>query len=392
MLCKDSLGWWIKPASLHHWPASLHHWTPMQHVHQHGTETWPVPRGSVLSPAEPAAFHSNLVTATMDVRSLPGVPGVRGMRATVSMKDLQEVPWPQGQLLKAVRSPETRYSLLSSLQLAARPGDAVQYCAPGDPPVPATVRFVGPVPELRALGHLLGLEAADPDWLGGDTDGSIGVNRYFNTDQLRGVFCDVSQVLMEDSHCSQRLESLKKSNVERIAALMDNNDVKNVNTNQQHRASQGVGALLRQLRDAKAGDLQPEDVGLLPSRSDTLTAAFLVFLSRSLQDSNCSIAVVGPDQDQRDNAALMAELQETKDKLYKLQWEGEVKAAELADRAESVNKENMVLQSFVKELTQKGQKIEAVYKEGVKRDDELRRATETFVSSLTDKYISSLTD
>ena len=107
VLCKDSLGWRSNPASL----LSA----------QDPTEAVEVPRGCLLSPVEPFAFHSKLVTVTVDVRDLPGV------RATVSMKEVQEVTWPQEQLLAALCSPETRYTLLSSRWLAARPGDAVQY-------------------------------------------------------------------------------------------------------------------------------------------------------------------------------------------------------------------------------------------------------------------------
>ncbi len=86
------------------------------------------------------------------------------------------------------------------------------------------------------------------------------------------------------------------------------------------------------------------------------------------------------DQMQRDNTSLMAELQETRDRIHKLQREGKVEAAELADTVESANKENLAMQSTVKELTQKRQTIEAVYKEGIKRDEELRRAKETFAT------------
>jgi hypothetical protein len=200
VLCRDSKGWRSNPASLH--------------CAQEPTETVAVPRGSLLSPAEPSAFHSKLVTVTVNVRDLPGV------RATVSTKEMQEVPWLQAQLLAAVRGPDTRYNLLSSRRLKARAGDAVQYCAPGEAPVTATVRFVGAVPELRAVGHLLGLEAVDPGWVLGDTDGSTSRNRYFNTDQLRGVFCDVGHVRVEDIHCRQRLERLNKCNVETIAATV----------------------------------------------------------------------------------------------------------------------------------------------------------------------------
>ena len=99
-----------------------------------------------------------------------------------------------GDLLAAVRGQEARYKLLASRQLGARVGDRVQYCAPGERPVPAIVRFVGPVPELRARGHLVGLEVLSDDWGGGDTDGTLGQKRYFRAIASKGVFCDVSMV------------------------------------------------------------------------------------------------------------------------------------------------------------------------------------------------------
>ena len=84
--------------------------------------------------------------------------------------------------------------LLASRQLDMRVGDRVLYCAPGERHVPAVVRFVGQVPELRARGHLVGLEVLRYDWRSGDTDGTVGKKRYFRADPSKGVFCDVSMV------------------------------------------------------------------------------------------------------------------------------------------------------------------------------------------------------
>ncbi len=98
---------------------------------QDTTEAVEVPRGCLLTPAEPLAFHSKLVMVTVDVRDLPGV------RANVSMKEVQEVTWPQQQILAALRGPETRYTLLSSRWLAAAPNnlatrlDIVRTFSPG---------------------------------------------------------------------------------------------------------------------------------------------------------------------------------------------------------------------------------------------------------------------
>jgi hypothetical protein len=103
-------------------------------------------------------------------------------------------------------------------------------------------------------------------------------------------------------------------------------------------------------------------------------------MRRQLAVGGEEAAAMDREQMQRDNAVLTAELQETKEKLYRLQLDGKVEAAELEDRVESVKKENLALQGSVKELTQKGQKIEAAYKESMRREDELRRAKESFVS------------
>lgn len=120
--------------------------------------------------------------------------------------------------------------LLDSRRLKVRMGDRVVYCAPGDSPVPAVVRFLGAVPELRSRGYLLGLEVTLEDWGLGETDGSVEGRRYFNTDPIRGVFCDVGKVRIEEIHSKEKLESLNRGTVGRITAMIDNNNmVKNGN-------------------------------------------------------------------------------------------------------------------------------------------------------------------
>ena len=163
------------------------------------------------------------------------------------------------------------------------------------------------------------------------------------------MFYDVSLVRMEDIHCRQRLESLNKSNVDRISVLIANNNVKNQNRDECQEGPAIAGGAEAAARRNKLGDIVHRMRGQLIGEGKV---------------------VAGPDQDQmqRDNAALMAQLQETRDKLHKLQREGKVEAAELVDRVELAKKENLALQSTVKELTQKGQKIEAAYKEGTNRD------------------------
>jgi hypothetical protein len=146
-----------------------------------------VPRGSLLSPVKPSTFKPN-VAVTMYVQHMPGV------LTTVYIKDLQQVAWPQAELLAAVHCLDTRHVLLSSPKLRIKLGDTVLYFAPEKPPIHATVRYLGPVPEWSPAGHLLGLEAVDPAWKQGSTDGSTIMNRYFRTNPRRGVFCNLNRI------------------------------------------------------------------------------------------------------------------------------------------------------------------------------------------------------
>ena len=87
---------------------------------------------------------------------------------------------------------------------------------------------------------MLGLEVTSRDWMQGQTNGSYGHKTYFRADRSKGVICDVSMVAVEDIHSKERLESLNKGTVERIALIMDktsltdNNNVKNVNMNEEY--------------------------------------------------------------------------------------------------------------------------------------------------------------
>ena len=193
-----------------------------------------VPRGSLLALAERSADISRVVTVVVKVVDIPGV------KASVMTKQMREFSSQQSELLAAVRGPEDRYTLLDSRRLKVRMGDRVVFCAPGDPPVPAIVRFLGAVPDLRSRGYLLGLEITLEDWGLGETDGSVGGRRYFNTDPSRGVFCDVSKVRIEEIHSKEKLESLNRGTVGRITAMIDNNNmVKNVNMMKDKRDGDG---------------------------------------------------------------------------------------------------------------------------------------------------------
>lgn len=127
LLCRDSSGW-----------------RESSSLYQDQQDTVPVPRGSLLVLAEASQDVARLVTVTVRVTDLPAV------KATLQTKDMQEVTGQGGELLAAVPDAETRYQLLSCRQLRARAGDRLLYCPPGARPVPAIVRYVGGVPELRS--------------------------------------------------------------------------------------------------------------------------------------------------------------------------------------------------------------------------------------------------
>ena len=97
---------------------------------------------------------------------------------------------------------------------------------------------------------------------------------------------------------------------------------------------------------------------------------------------------------QRSNAKLSAEAQELKDKMYKLQNERKVEVNELSDKLRTLKVENNVMKKEVKEnkakvglnlskkennVLSKVTKMEVAYKEGFKRDEELKKAKDSLV-------------
>ena len=185
-----------------------------------------VVRGSLLSPAHHSVDTSRAVAATMVVRDMAGV------RVSVFMRDVVEVTPAQAELLAAVRSAAARHLLVDWAVLrGVRVGASVQYCAPAEPPVPALVRFVGAVPEVREAGYMVGLEVTCAAWALGDTDGRVGNTRYFSLeDPTKGIICDISFLKVEEIHSRDRLESLNRGTVEKHLAIYDNNNT-NVTSN-----------------------------------------------------------------------------------------------------------------------------------------------------------------
>merc|ERR1719509_12281 len=79
---------------------------------------------------------------------------------------------------------------------------------------------------------------------------------------------------------------------------------------------------------------------------------------------------------QRTNAVLAGEVQELKDKLHKLQNERKVEMVEANDKFKTVKAENNALKDKMKEMTVKMAKMENAYRDGGRREEELRRATD----------------
>ena len=86
---------------------------------------------------------------------------------------------------------------------------------------------------------------------------------------------------------------------------------------------------------------------------------------------------------QRSNAKLSTEVQELKDKMYKLQNERKVEVNELSDKLRTLKVENNVMKEEVKENKAKVAKMEVAYKEGLKRDEELKKAKDTLVMAFS---------
>ena len=210
VLTRDEVGWRTSD--------SVHHTADLR-------DKVAVVRGSLLAPAD-SLDTRRAVTATMLVRDMADV------RVTVALRDLVEVAPAEAELLAAVRGAEAVYRLAEARVLhQVRVGAAVQYCAPGDQPVPALVRFVGAVPEVREAGYMVGLEVTCAAWALGDTDGRVGNTRYFSLeDPTKGIICDISFLKVEEIHSRDRLESLNRGTVEKHLAIYDNNNT-NVTSN-----------------------------------------------------------------------------------------------------------------------------------------------------------------
>ena len=117
------------------------------------------------------------------------------LKITALIKDLAPISRAELQLLKNVSSLETRYELTSNRSLDVRKGDTVIYFHPLEPssPVPAVVRYIGPVAELAREGHLLGLEVMEPGWCR-SWPRAVQHSQYFTTPPGRAVFCNIGEI------------------------------------------------------------------------------------------------------------------------------------------------------------------------------------------------------
>ena len=117
------------------------------------------------------------------------------LKITALIKDLAPISRSELQLLKNVSNLETRYMLTSNRSLDVRKGDTVTYFHPLEPssPVPAVVRYIGPVAELAREGHLLGLEVTEPGWCR-SWPRAVQHSQYFATPPGRAVFCNIGEV------------------------------------------------------------------------------------------------------------------------------------------------------------------------------------------------------
>jgi len=78
------------------------------------------------------------------------------------------------------------------------------------------------------------------------------------------------------------------------------------------------------------------------------------------------------------NTALIAELQESKDKLYKIQNERKVESKEMTDKARVLNEEKSKLKTENGSLKETIQKMTKTYKESSKKEEELKQTKENF--------------
>jgi len=176
----------------------------------HQMEVVEVARGSLLQVDNPYNFvfdQNKTVSVTVSVLEIDGV------KLTVLVEDLVKISVEEFQLLSNLNSKEMRLKLVTTKGsnnciLNIRVGDLVSYRPPRCSPIPAIVRYIGPVPELVRCGHLLGVQVIEPDWVAGNTDGSVGGRSYFCTEKGKGVFCDIGalQVKTElEETCSVRV-------------------------------------------------------------------------------------------------------------------------------------------------------------------------------------------
>jgi len=139
-------------------------------------------------------------------------------------------------------------------------------------------------------------------------------------------------------------------------------------------ASQEASILDSIKKDAVAGSMGPGPI--VESRA------------RNNRDLGVQTDVSSLDLDELDdpiilkqtNAALLAELQESKDKLYKVQNQRKVETKEMMDKIKLMNDEKNKAKSDNNSLNDTIQKMNKTYREAVKKEDELRRIKDNFES------------
>jgi len=110
--------------------------------------------------------------------------------------------------------------------------------------------------------------------------------------------------------------------------------------------------------------------------------------ARNIRDLGVQTDVSSLDLDELDdplvlkqsNAALIAELQESKDKLYKIQNERKVESKEMVDKVRALNEDKNKLKVETTNLKETIQKMNKTYKEAAKKEEELRQVKDTLES------------
>eukprot|EP00090_Calanus_glacialis_P031446 TRINITY_DN5190_c0_g1_i2.p1 TRINITY_DN5190_c0_g1~~TRINITY_DN5190_c0_g1_i2.p1 ORF type:complete len:1519 (-),score=592.62 TRINITY_DN5190_c0_g1_i2:152-4708(-) len=82
----------------------------------------------------------------------------------------------------------------------------------------------------------------------------------------------------------------------------------------------------------------------------------------------------------QNNAALLAELQESQDKLYKIQNEKKVESKEMMDRVRALSDDKNKMKSDNNNLNETIQKMNKTYRDATKKEEELRRIKDTLES------------